>query len=386
MGSLKNPKRVMFDNFNIVNIKMSKSPSRNKKSPLRGSPSKEEEEEKAYSPPRGSPSRVRNVYPVQMFRDRAPRGVDYKEDDSDSDSDEFDYNKYDSDEYDYDKGVYNYGTRREFASSIPFSFGKVSSIPLDIGGVIRGYMPTNTGFLNKALLKAIFKKNPNSKQIKYLINQGASLKDIWYGAAMLAVELNRIDVIEYLHANGVDDIASDDVLQAAIWEGHLDMIKYLIKLVPTANRNAAAYSAVGYGHLDVVKYLFTHGADITFNNGLIAFAALSGHLDVIKYLFTHGADLSLNHFALQVAAETGHLNVVKYIYEHDSISNAATQPSVQAAAENGHLDIFRYLYENGGGPTNIEDVNSALQLAIANGHLNIIQYLTEYIDTNFPEI
>ena len=58
------------------------------------------------------------------------------------------------------------------------------------------------------------------------------------------------------------------------------------------------------------------------NNYTLRISATNGHLNVVKYLIKCGADISANNNeALRMSAANGHLNVVKYLLGKKIIVN-----------------------------------------------------------------
>lgn len=86
------------------------------------------------------------------------------------------------------------------------------------------------------------------------------------------------------------EVNLDYPLILAAQEGHLEMIKYLVKEGgnPRAKADQALIRAATEGHLDVVAYLLSLGADANAGDGLpLINAAHEGHLDVLKLLRQH---------------------------------------------------------------------------------------------------
>jgi ankyrin repeat protein len=191
---------------------------------------------------------------------------------------------------------------------------------------------------------------------------------------------------------------NEKLLTSSSKRGYLSLIKLLIEdpwrgtdihvFDDKALRNAAFN-----GHLDVVKYLIKNGANIHANyDESIRFAAKNNHLDVVKYLIKHGADIhAYRDEALRYAANNGHLNVVKYLVEGPWNENL--QPLVpwesanihvyndyalRKSALNGYLDVVKYLIEKGANINVLDDY--VTRYAARNNHLDVVKYLTEDIN------
>ena len=101
-----------------------------------------------------------------------------------------------------------------------------------------------------------------------------------------------------MNADAKND-AGETALQAAVIEGHADIVKLLIK--HDANVNAASdtgsvtplHYAAGNGHADIVKLLIDHGADINVKDGggytPLRRADFADHPEVAKLLKAAGA-------------------------------------------------------------------------------------------------
>ena len=99
--------------------------------------------------------------------------------------------------------------------------------------------------------------------------------------------------------------------------------------------NAAAYQ----GNLEMVKYCVANECPI--NEYACARAALNGHLECLKYL-REEAKAPWDDLTADWAAKMGHLHVLEYLVErkYDQFDVSACW----FAAENGHLDCLKYLH------------------------------------------
>ena len=126
-------------------------------------------------------------------------------------------------------------------------------------------------------------------------------------------------VVEYLieqcNANvHAGDDGLDYALRMAAWNGHLSIVKYLMKKRADTQNNYSL-SSDEYIPLSIVEYLREkqEGKDSGKDSALHS-AAASGQLSVLEYLIEEGADIHFKHDkALRSAAEFGHLQVVKCI-------------------------------------------------------------------------
>jgi len=98
------------------------------------------------------------------------------------------------------------------------------------------------------------------------------------------------------------------------------------------------------GHLEVVMYLHQNGMDVINNTTPICWAAAAGHLDVVKYLHQSGADIKAReNYALCYAAKYGFLLMVKYLCENGADITADDNLPIRWASLNGHRGIVQYL-------------------------------------------
>ncbi|XP_041471850.1 uncharacterized protein LOC121421254 [Lytechinus variegatus] len=148
------------------------------------------------------------------------------------------------------------------------------------------------------------------------------------------------------------------------------------------------HSASFNGHLDVVKYLIDQGAQAnTANNAGVTplhNASFNGHFDVVKYLIDQGAQANTANNAgitpLHSASFNGHLDVVKYLIDQGAQANTADNEGVtplHSASLNGHLDVVKYLIDQGAQADTADnaDGETALHPASRGGHSNVGRYL-----------
>nr|XP_047141367.1 secreted RxLR effector protein 124-like [Hydra vulgaris] len=99
-----------------------------------------------------------------------------------------------------------------------------------------------------------------------------------------AVEIDRFDLIKYLHSKGYKGYkGTKDAINNAAMNGHLEVIKYLHELGYKGTKDAINNAAMN-GHLEVIKYLHElryKGTKDAINN-----AVVDGYLDVVKYLIS----------------------------------------------------------------------------------------------------
>ena len=140
---------------------------------------------------------------------------------------------------------------------------------------------------------------------------------------------------------------STNVLIWASFEGHLELVKYLVSLevYTKADKNRAMKIASEYGRLEVVEYLVSKDANIKAEkNYAVRMASANGHLEVVKYLVSKDANIRAdNNYALQSASINGHLDVVKYLFSLSTDIMADKNYILRTASRYHHLEIVNYL-------------------------------------------
>ncbi|RUS72620.1 hypothetical protein EGW08_019618 [Elysia chlorotica] len=146
-------------------------------------------------------------------------------------------------------------------------------------------------------------------------------------------------------------------LWCAAGDGHLDIVKLLIKHGACVNSKTATNStplraACFDGHLSIVKYLLEQGADHTipnkYNNTCLMISCYKGHADVVRHLLEKGADPDLKAHcgatSIHFAAECGRLEVVKELVRFGAsmLVNDLGMTPLMVAAECGREQIVRF--------------------------------------------
>ncbi|KAF5320212.1 hypothetical protein D9758_017613 [Tetrapyrgos nigripes] len=220
-----------------------------------------------------------------------------------------------------------------------------------------------------------------------------------YGTALQAASWEgNVDIVKLLLENGADANAQGgrygNALQAASWQGNVDIVKLLLENGADVNAQGGPYGnalqAASYGEdVDMVKLLLENGADVNAQGGLygnaLQAASGGGQVDIVKLLLENGADVNaqggLYGNALQAASCGGEVDMVKLLLENGADVNAQGAVygnALQAASFRGEVDIVKLLLENGA------DVNAqggfcgnALQGASSAGKVDIVKFLLE---------
>lgn len=156
------------------------------------------------------------------------------------------------------------------------------------------------------------------------------------------------------------------------------------------NINTSLVDACDYGDLKKIKILINQGANVNYDDNISLAAAIEGnHLNVIKYLLkiiqkTNSKtkyNLILNR-ALSIASGEGHLRIVKFLIEkckvngkkYGNIFNQESLNALTSAVMEGHLKIVKYLVEKAKFDISFND-NITLKMATLNKKFDIVKYL-----------
>ncbi len=103
-----------------------------------------------------------------------------------------------------------------------------------------------------------------------------------------------------------------------------------------------AIAAIINGHLGIIKYLINNKNINTFSEYLLYKAAYYGQTEIVKYLVENGADIHMDvNTALKTAASYGFIDIIKYFIE-DSGIEFDKFIILDAAIPSGQ-EIYRYL-------------------------------------------
>jgi hypothetical protein len=133
----------------------------------------------------------------------------------------------------------------------------------------------------------------------------------------------------------------DRTIDAAAYQGNLEMVKYCVANECPIDEMACEYAAIG-GQLEMLKYLHEEGK-VPWTSGTAEWAAESGHLHILEYLVERKYD-QYNEWACANAATHGHLDCLKYL--HETAKAPWDYRAVRYAHENEHPECVQYLLDN----------------------------------------
>jgi len=232
----------------------------------------------------------------------------------------------------------------------------------------------------------------------------------WSADAMaLAVRNEHLAVVQWLHAHDIAVSSPQNVVNAAIRTGNLqmvswmvnnmiqfrdewakcdvggvaakgdtEMVKWLCEHCVAEHRRIELKQAIAAGHVQVVEWLEIAGRGVVGEVD-IEEAAGSGHLEMVEW-FAHrrsqrGASAFPFRINLDSAAGKGHLEVLKALASshRESGIGFCSHRAMDSAASNGHLEIIQWLHTNRGeGCT-----TAAIDGAAKNGHFDVVKWLHE---------
>jgi len=163
--------------------------------------------------------------------------------------------------------------------------------------------------------------------------------------------------------------------------GYLSILEILYKETPSINEHNEVFMAVAceHGHLDIIKYLIrltTKGVDLTGStNEYVARACRLGNLAIVQYLIESGCNpANLDELAIRVASAGNHPGVVRYLLSKGVSKSALTIP-LQRASVNGHLAVVKLLLDHGANPC--ADGGHAIKLAKKNGCTSVVDHYAQ---------
>jgi ankyrin repeat protein len=227
---------------------------------------------------------------------------------------------------------------------------------------------------------------------------------------LFASRVGQLEIMKFLEEIGFDiHITSKSNYNAfliAIYDNHLDVIKYLLEEKKGFDININPYDAniennyddVGYSD-DYNDYIDTISSDDIDNNfGINAFliAIEYGHLELTKYLVVNGCNIHMIHYdwrdnGFTLASRYGRIEIMKYLKETDIdtcfVNNVYGDNAFGIALSNGQFEIMQYLiflsseYDKINIMFNTyvtkDMLNHAYSCAVRQGNIEIIKYVIE---------
>lgn len=242
------------------------------------------------------------------------------------------------------------------------------------------------------------------RTVRKLIRAGTAIEQIdeATGTAPLALaaECGNLDVVQILLRAGAspDWGGATTPLEAATLEGHIEVVRALIKAYADVNRPVAdgftpLITAASTGNLDMVRMLLKAGAIPGVNDDegetALTLAKKKGHADVVAELsaFNTNGYRQQPGEGLNAAIENRDLAKVRECLKKGTDlkeTNRAGLTPLARAAELGHLPIIRALLK-AGADIELGGIRTPLYCAASNRHEPVVrELLDEGANINAP--
>ncbi|EQC31658.1 hypothetical protein SDRG_10823 [Saprolegnia diclina VS20] len=192
-----------------------------------------------------------------------------------------------------------------------------------------------------------------------------------YHLDMAVVSNGRLDVIQYLHGLGTFDCTAHTV-DAAVSHGNLPVVQFLLaNRCEGCTRDDVVQAALQNGHLDMAEYLLSLGYPFPTSTTLVdegCFGKLE-MLGVLKLLVDHGAPW--NDDWMVHACTANNVPLVKLL--HPRMSTCSRIDVLLLAMEAHAWDVAHYLLANC-----LEDLSiEALEAALRFGRIDVASVILE---------
>ncbi|MBU4054027.1 MAG: ankyrin repeat domain-containing protein [Proteobacteria bacterium] len=249
---------------------------------------------------------------------------------------------------------------------------EVFSIPQD--KAIDLYLKTKAG--------SIYDKN----MLIDLLNPNTERETTWW------CKLKKLFIIKKKNTKDIPALLS------AATEGRIEDLKALLKdgvdvnAMDMLSGSTPLSCAIFNGHLEIVEYLINSGADINaktvYGVTILSDAAVNGHMAGVTILLNKGAKVNIKDMfgstALWRASINGHTKIVKLLLEAKAKVNIRRKEDgktpLYVATSRGHTEVVKLLLK-AKAKVNIgrkEDGKTPLDAATSRGHAKIAKLLKEY--------
>ncbi|MBA2709245.1 MAG: ankyrin repeat domain-containing protein [Tatlockia sp.] len=258
--------------------------------------------------------------------------------------------------------------------------------------------------------------NNHVELVDFLANKGANLnlgtyypqtKDDRKTPVHWATEKGHLATLICLLTHIADPqlIANSHLIHIAAWEGHWEIIKFILAKDPNLIKQKDDYQmtplayASAKGHIALLKHLIHLGADLIEtkdeeiegkNFDPIHWAIAEGQIAAFNYLITfYPNDYVIardgSHY-IHLAAKFGQLEIIKILLKKNpaylEFKNRYNQTPLMIAAKEGLDEVVNYLLSEGADysiatndPESVNHKKTALQLALAGGHFKTANWL-----------
>lgn len=234
-----------------------------------------------------------------------------------------------------------------------------------------------------------------------LIERGANLEEVndeGYTPLMEAAREGHEDMVALLLAHGADingqtEETQETALTLACCGGFQEVADFLIKAGGDLELGCTTplIEAAQEGHLELVKYMIKAEANVNAQtqtgDTALTYACENGHTDVAEVLLDAGAELEHEseggRTPLMKAARAGHLCTVQFLISKGANVNRSTSTSdhtvLSLACAGGHLTVVELLLRHGADSTHkLKDGSTMLIEAAKGGHTSVVNLLLDW--------
>ncbi len=205
---------------------------------------------------------------------------------------------------------------------------------------------------------------------EHKINRPSRKRNTKNGGVTEAAKFGDLSLLKSLLEKRGNEKYNKVALKIATINGHLHIVKYLIKTTGTLYIDYVRDLAMDNRHLNILKYLIEN-VSIKLKKSMLYNAASIGDLTTLKYLIKRSGKVhSDGNYIVECGAQ--HLLITKYLFEEvENMHYGEYIVALKVAGRAGKLDVVKYVIGN----------LNYLGIWIPNGiFYDIIQY------NNHPEI
>ncbi|KTD57687.1 Ankyrin repeat protein [Legionella shakespearei DSM 23087] len=245
------------------------------------------------------------------------------------------------------------------------------------------------------------------KKTKYLLKNNATLQTDKYTPFLLACFFGQLEIAQFLYQEGClneRDIYQNTPLMNAAWNGHTEVVEWLLSLGAEINAtnvhgDSALYIALRYKHPLTASLLLEQKNIDAYNENVLSYdpiviALFHGYLDIAKGLYNDKVNLNKqyteNNTLLHICALNGDLTGTEWLLNRGAnphISNSQALTPLMMAAQYGHPTIVsKYLADKNyqKQAKRPYELELALVMAAAKGQGAVLDILISHIK-DIPE-